>query len=149
MKETKIIVEIVNNKPNYDKVKHLEFIENIVKRMAENSLNMKKFCATIFMALTLFGLKGEVLNNARFTIFGISIFIVIIFSVLDAYYLSLERAFRETYKEINNGMYTDYTIKIKGYSIKNAMKSFSVWGFYLVFIGILGIIYFLVLGKGE
>lgn len=143
MKESKIIVEIINNKPNYDKVKHLEFIENIIKRMADNSLNMKKFSVTIFLALIVFSISNNsIIEKFKEPICYLLIFNTIVFASLDAYYLYLERLYRELYKKVNRDEYTSYVLAIEHQFLESlkAYGSFSIWGFYsfmMVFINIL------------
>lgn len=137
MKETKIIVEMVNNKPNYDKVKHLEFIENIIKRMADNSLSMKKFCLTIFVALMAVNINNDSVSmDAQRRISCLLILNTIIFASLDAYYLYLERLYRDLYINVAEGHYQNYELKIEKSLIKSfeAYKSCSIWGFYLMII---------------
>lgn len=79
----------------YDKVKHLEFIQNIIKRMADNSLSMKKFCIAIFSAIMVLYLKEDNLCDISYSISCLLSFNVIMFMLLDTYYLYLEKLFRK------------------------------------------------------
>nr|DAE91063.1 MAG TPA: hypothetical protein [Caudoviricetes sp.] len=143
MKETKIIVEIVNNKPNYDKVKHLEFIENIVKRMADNSLSMKKFCLTIFVALMAINInKVSISVTIQKQIGVLLVLSTVIFALLDAYYLCLEKLYRKLYQNVDEGDYTKYELDVEE-NLKvffRAVLSPSVFLFYLSIIALIIII---------
>lgn len=145
MKEAKIIVEMVNNKPNYDKVKHLEFIENIIKRMAENSLSMKKFCVATNSSIFIIAFKGEVEKFSTFELLFVAFILTVIFACIDAYYLSLERHFRNFYIDVNSRSEIDYSIGENGKASENfccAFWSKSVIGFYSVFFIIIGATYY-------
>lgn len=78
-----------------DPVKHLEFIQNIVTRMANNSFLLKGWTVTIVAAL--FALAAQN-SNPRFVI--LAFFPVIAFWILDAFYLWQERLFRALYNDI-------------------------------------------------
>lgn len=93
----------------YDKVKHLEFIQNIIKRMADNSLSMKKFCISIFSAIVVAYLKGENLCDISYLL----LFNVIVFMFLDTYYLYLEKLFRNLYDTVNEVECSNYYLKVQ------------------------------------
>lgn len=77
-----------------NKVKHLEFIQDVVSRMAHNSFMIKNWCITITIALLAVSSK---IDNIAFMI--VSIFSTIVFWMLDAYYLQQERRFRVLYND--------------------------------------------------
>lgn len=78
-----------------NKLKHLEFIQNIIARMASNSFLLKGWAITIATALIAISIDK---NNCRY--FYISYFPIIIFWLLDSYYLKQERLFRHLYDEV-------------------------------------------------
>jgi hypothetical protein len=78
-----------------DKSKHLEFIQNIIARMANNSFLLKGWTVTLVAAL--FALAAQN-TNPNFVILGF--FPVIAFWSLDAYYLRQERLFRQLFNVI-------------------------------------------------
>lgn len=78
-----------------DLVKHLEFIQNAITRMANNSFLLKGWTVTIVAAL--FALAAQN-SNSKFVI--LAFFPVVIFWILDAYYLWQEILFRALYNDI-------------------------------------------------
>ena len=92
------------------KIKHLEFIQNIITRMNTNSFQIKGMSVTIIAALLA-------LTASDFNLLFASIiyFVLFIFWGLDAYYLSQERGYRELYDEIRNieKENIDFSLKLK------------------------------------
>ena len=75
------------------KIKHLEFIQVTINRMANNSFLLKGWVVTIVGALIAFGFKDL---DHRYVL--ISIFVLFSFWILDGYYLYQEKRFRELYE---------------------------------------------------
>ncbi len=80
-----------------NKIKHLEFIQSIINRMAGNSFIMKGWAITLVAAL--FALSSKDANKNYIVIAFLP---VIIFWILDGYFLSRERAFRFLYDKVRN-----------------------------------------------
>lgn len=78
-----------------EKIKYLEFIQNIVTRMNQNSFMIKGWTVAIVSALLALYADKE---NELFIL--ISIFPVSIFMFLDSYYLWQERKFRHLYNKV-------------------------------------------------
>ena len=74
------------------KLKHLEFIQNVISRMGHNSFLIKGWCITIISAFIAVTVK----ENGPILLL-ISIIPVISFWLLDGYYLQLERKYRILY----------------------------------------------------
>ena len=71
---------------------HLNIVQGVIARMAENSRSCKMWCITLVAAtLVLVARTGEPQHAL------IALVPSILFLVLDAYYLALERAFRNSY----------------------------------------------------
>lgn len=77
-------------------LKHLEFIQNIVTRMARNSFLLKGWSVTLVAAI--FALT---VNNPSVYLVIIAIFPALAFWGLDAYYLRQERLFRQLYRKVS------------------------------------------------
>ncbi len=77
------------------KIKHLEFIQGVVNRMAANSFLIKGWCITLVSALFALAAKD---TNVKFII--IASIPVSAFWILDGYYLKQERLFRGLYNQI-------------------------------------------------
>ena len=93
---------------NEYKVKHLEFIQNVITRMNTNSFQIKEWAVTITSALlAIFAAK----SNPYFI--ATAILPVCIFWFLDSYYLTQERKFRGLYNDVagisDNPAFTDGT----------------------------------------
>ena len=86
----------MNNKVNSEaKIKHLEFIQNIITRMNHNSFQIKTFTITIVAALL-----AVYASNKNELFIAIGTMPVILFWFLDAYYLQQERKFRGIYGNV-------------------------------------------------
>ncbi len=78
--------------------KHLEFIEAVITRMAQNSYLLKGW--TITLVAATFALSLGVANTAN-TLFLLAALIpTIAFAFLDAFYLRQERLFRKLYEDV-------------------------------------------------
>jgi hypothetical protein len=80
---------------NENKIKHLEFVLNVITRMANNSFLLKGWTVTLVAAL--FALAAQ---NANINFIILSFFPIIAFWVLDAYFLWQERLFRALYNDV-------------------------------------------------
>ncbi len=78
-----------------NKLKHLEFIQSVVNRMAGNSFLLRGWSVTLVAALFALAAKDA---NPRFVV--IAYFPVLVFWVLDGYFLSQERLFRALYDKV-------------------------------------------------
>lgn len=76
------------------KMRHLEMIQEVISRMANNSFTLKGWAVTLVAGI--FTLSG----NAIGTNFWILFIPIIIFWGLDAFYLSKERSYRALYKHV-------------------------------------------------
>ena len=77
------------------KIKHLELISNVIARMANNSFVLKGWSVTLMVAL--FALSK---TNINYKITLIALFLIFMFWILDAYFLSQEQLFRAIYDEV-------------------------------------------------
>ncbi len=76
-------------------LKHLEFVQNIITRMARNSFLLKGWAVTLVAAI--FALT---VNNPSVYFLAVGIFPTLAFWGLDAYYLRQERLFRKLYARV-------------------------------------------------
>lgn len=129
---------------SYSKIEHLKMIEEVIKRMANNSLDIKKLYVTLFVAFMVLILKEKVTmtnNDYILTIF-IMLIITVVFGFLDMYYLTLERKYRDLFDNINLGLNEEnYIMKISKISMTaiviNCYNCKSNLLFYFIFIFIL------------
>lgn len=80
---------------NQEKLKHMEMIQMVINRLANNSFLVKGW--TITISLAGFGLF---VSKAQSVFLTLILFAVLIFWVLDAYYLRRERLFRKLYESL-------------------------------------------------
>lgn len=86
--------------------KHLEFIQNVISRHNGNSFMIKSWSITICTGV--FALSGA-LHQANIALFAV--FPVIIFWLLDSFYLANERCFVSLYNAVINGNKLDVSNK--------------------------------------
>lgn len=77
------------------KLKHLEFIQAAISRMATNSFLFKGWAVTIAAALSAFAAV-----ESRVALLAIAIIATTMFWLMDAYYLWLERGFVDLHKQV-------------------------------------------------
>ena len=78
-----------------NKRKHLEFIQGVINRMARNSFLLKGWTITLVAALLAFFLKG----GGQCYVF-VAFLPILVFWILDGYFLSQERLFRALYDHV-------------------------------------------------
>jgi hypothetical protein len=133
MNETERLLEIDSESASIQT--HLAIIQNIIQRMASNSSSSKAWCVTLVSAILVI-----VADKGKPEYAWIALFPIIVFAALDAYYLALEKAFRNSYNDFISKLHSRklteddlYSVMPKGNMSKlqlAAIKSFSVWGFY-------------------
>jgi hypothetical protein len=94
------------------KLKHLEFIQAVVTRMAGNSFQLKGWSVAIVAALFAFAAKE---SNPMFL--PIAYYPVLVFWILDGYFLSQERMFHALYDKVRTtpGSDTDFSMDTSGF----------------------------------
>ena len=128
------------------KIEYLQMIQDAISRMATSSAIFKGFSATIVAGISLISYAQQ---NA-FVIF-LSFIPVIVFAILDAYYLRLERKMRYLYKLVRTEVHPcdwdlEFVVDKKDYKdakirIRDLVKSPSIYIFYPVMIMILIIVF--------
>ncbi|MDR0556770.1 MAG: hypothetical protein LBG43_02720 [Treponema sp.] len=134
---------------NETKIKHLEFIQNVITRMNTNSFYIKGMSVTIMAAVLALYANS---NNPLY--FFVAIIPVVIFWFLDAYYLQQERKFRGIYNDVagltddeNHKAIREFEMPLqkykyekdkgknhpgKKYSYGNVFCSKTIWPIYLI-----------------
>jgi hypothetical protein len=78
-----------------NKIKHLEFIQNIITRMNSNSFILKGWTITLVSAL--FALAA---NDTNMNYVLVSYIAIPVFWILDGFYISQERQYRDLYVDV-------------------------------------------------
>lgn len=116
---------------------HLGIMQSVIQRMATNSTSSKTWCITLVSAILVVVSDKSKADYALLAFLPVTLFLA-----LDAYYLAMEKAFRESYDDFIQKVHTNtltsadlFYVKPKGTIMEHQIKalcSFSVWGFYLV-----------------
>ena len=126
------------------KLKHLEFIQNAINRMANNSFIIKGWCITLAVALIALLEKEDI--NKCYIVF--SFLPLLFFWFLDAFYLKTERQYRRLYTDISKKgkKEIDFSMDITLYKecYVEALFSRTLLPFYLSLMGIVLVIIFIV-----
>ena len=126
------------------RMKHLELLQNVVTRMGNNSASLKNFCMTLIAGII--GLAAAV-QKPEALLYTIPI--VLIFAVLDANYLKLERAFRSQYNVVRKQKLDkepDFLIETgwgKSHKWHQSLWSWSVFWFYFPVVILMAFIYWI------
>ncbi len=134
-----------------EKIKHLDYIQNVITRMNANSFQIKTWTVTIIAALLALSAN----NKSPIFIF-IAIIPTMIFWFLDTYYLQQEKKFRGVYDDVCEltekeekqeiKLFEMPIQKYKGgkYSYSNVFFSKTLLGFYLsinILLFVMGMIF--------
>lgn len=129
-----------------NKQKHLEFIQTVINRMAGNCFLLKGWAITLVAAL--FALSAKDSNHNYFLI---AYFPVIIFWILNGYFLSQERLFRALYDHVRklDESKIDFSMSTSGFeNSKNnwlcSIFSQTLLIFYLTLVGVMLITIYLI-----
>jgi hypothetical protein len=109
---------------------HLKLIQAVITRLAGNSFLIKGWAVSLVTGLTALA-KAD----ANPDIAWISCGVLVLFAVLDAYYLALERAFRQLYeqqagKEARAG-WSLTPPHVGSAQVLASLGRFAVWPLYL------------------
>ena len=97
---------------------YLKLIQAIINRLAGNSFLLKGWTVTLVAGLSAFA-KAD--SDRAFA--WIAVFVVVVFSVLDAYYLALEHAYRDLYdRATTQGSGGTWTLKANKVGLGDVLK---------------------------
>ena len=103
------------------KLKHLEFIQNIITRMNSNSFLIKGWSITLISALFALAAKDSNINYVLIT------YVVIpVFWLLDGFFIATERQYKDLYKDVTlmNETDIDFSLDASSYNKgKNTWQS--------------------------
>ncbi|MBN8579757.1 MAG: hypothetical protein J0L96_03730 [Anaerolineae bacterium] len=132
-----------------EQIKHLEFIQDAITRMNSNSFQMKSW-----MLILVTALLGSFANTGNKNFVLLALLPTLIFWGLDTYYLQLERKFRGVYNDVTGLAKEPKEIKLFAmpinlyeggkYSFGDVFLSVTILPLYLLVIGILLLIFFIV-----
>ena len=121
------------------RVAHLNIIQGVISRMSGFSAGVKNFCVTISAAIIAVAYQKQV---PMLVWAGAAV--VLIFCIMDTYYLGLEHRYRELYERVAARPFDrapDMSLKAERLNLSTcfrALRSISVAGFYaLLLIGVI------------
>ncbi|MEA3009923.1 MAG: hypothetical protein QOJ91_1615 [Sphingomonadales bacterium] len=120
------------------RVAHLNMIQGVISRMSGFSAGVKNFCVTISAAIIAVAYQKQIPM-----LVWAAVAVVVIFCIMDTYYLGLERRYRELYEDVAARPFdqaSNMSLKSERLNFSTcfrALRSNSVAGFYtLLLIGI-------------
>lgn len=130
------------------RVAHLNMIQGVISRMSGFSAGVKNFCVTISAAIIAVAYQKHVPMLT-----GAAVAVVLIFCIMDAYYLALEKRYRELYEQVAERPIAEaVNMSLKAERIDfstcfRAIRSLSVAGFYVLLL--IGVVTLLILANHE
>jgi len=104
------------------KLKHLELVQGVINRMANNSFMLKGWAVTLVAGI--FALAGKDTDKLYFLVAYVP---VLVFWGLDAYYLLQERLYRSLYdkvRQIDEGE-IDFSLRVTMQEFNNDRNTYS------------------------
>lgn len=121
---------------------HLTILQAVIQRMANNSASSKAWCITLVSAILVI-----VADKGKPQYAWIAVIPTLLFFVLDAYYLALEKGFRNAYNSFINKLHSEalsasdlFVVVPQGGLFglfARSIFSFSVWPFYATLLGMI------------
>ena len=125
-------------------IKHLEIIQGVINRLANNSFLVKSWSMTIISVAILFVSRSQ--NYSEYIILSFLI-PVLGFWILDGYFLWQERIFRGIYNEVRTQESTNFEMPVSRQTEKikwiKAIFSKTLNIFYLIEISFIGLTFFI------
>lgn len=137
--------KIIDLKDRSSVVAYLEFLQNVISRMGGNSANIKALIAVVYTIFITILIAVKELKGY----WWVGLIIALVGMIIDTYYLAFERMYRKRYnnfvKKLNENQIDEkeiYNMNPKNTDLKyevfavmlEAVRSFSVIGFYILFI---------------
>lgn len=113
-------------KEQNNKIGHLDIIQNVITRMGNNSFLLKQWSVGIMIAIYAFA--GE--NSHKAVI--VTIIPLLVFWMLDSYYLMLERKFRCLYDDVRKKKEEEIDFDMSFKNIKVNMEDLRKYCFFKV-----------------
>ena len=132
---------------------HLTIVQGVIVRMAENSRSCKMWCITLVAGILFLVARTEESQHALMALAP-----TLLFYMLDAYYLALERSFIDSHSGFVAKLHSQKLTPSDLYRIAptgmgavrtgRSLCSFSIWPFYLMVITTI-LFAGLLLGRGS
>lgn len=111
-----------------NKRSHLNMIQQIITRMGNNSFSLKGRSVGIMIAIYAFA--G---NNSHKAVV-VTLIPLIVFWILDAYYLMLERKYRLLYEDVRIKKEDEINFDVNFNNVKVGLKALKEYGYFNILI---------------
>ncbi|MCT7294093.1 hypothetical protein NVV99_24675 [Rhodococcus sp. PAE-6] len=122
-----------------DHHKHMEFVQSIITRLANNSFLLKGWSLTLVSAL-----MGFAVAHDHILLAAAAVLPALVFWILDTYYLRQERAFRNIYDAVAAGTVKDFKINPRRYVPRHSWWAVAFSVSLSLFYGAMIVLIFLV-----
>lgn len=109
---------------------HLGMIESVVSRLSGHSATVKNFSVTVYV-----GVLALAVSESEPALLWIATLAPVLFAALDAYYLGIERSFRDFYRAVAARPLSEAADVAMDQAKPRPLAAFGslvVWPFYLV-----------------
>jgi hypothetical protein len=120
-------------------IAHLGFVQGIIARMGTNSFLLKGWSVTLVAALFALSSKD---SNREFVV--LAYFPVLLFWLLDAFFLWQENLYRELYENIARDQSLSEQFSLSTDSVKAEVRGMPFWFFSKTIFPFYGLIAFLI-----
>lgn len=110
-----------------NKRSHLNMIQQVITRMGNNSFSLKGWSVGIMIAIYAFA--G---NNSHKAVV-VTLIPILVFWILDAYYLMLERKFRLLYEDVRIKKENEIDFCMNFNNVKVDLKELKKYGYFNIF----------------
>ena len=119
-----------------ERMRYLEMIQGVINRLASNSFSLKEWTVAFITGVTVL-FEGYAKEN-----YLLIIVLILMFWILDSYYLHQERLYRALYNAVQNLPPTDNSFSLDTLKYKNDKKNSTLFcmfsltevGYYISFI---------------
>lgn len=105
-----------------EQLKHLDYIQSVINRMADNSFKIKGWFVTLISALMALYVSSD---KSWFLL--VAFIPIFIFWFLDAYYLQQERKFRSLYDDVTRKKVRLFSMNVQSYTSSMCSFHMSFW----------------------
>jgi len=123
-----------------EKIAHLGFIQGVISRMGANSFLLKGWSVTLVAAIFALSAKDA---NHKFVL--LAYFPVIVFWLLDAFFLHQEKLFRKLYERVADGTITSDRFTMDTRQVAGEVSSMCSVAFSKTLVPFHGLIILIVL----
>lgn len=130
---------------------HLQMMQSVIARMADNSRACKTWAVTVVAAILVTVSRIEIMADSGLGVAWIAVVPVTVFGCLDVYYLASERWFRKRYSEFVGQLHSQPLDPKALFHIPKpdlgwrktirAIGSFTIWPVYLMLIAAIFAVY--------